>query len=127
MFGLLILLTTGIMFFIRHEHYNSIAFNRHIPLETLKAKKTLTKEEKNELFLLEQKAAIAKSNKEFELGIYLSCFFFFGISFTAYGFYHWHTKIQPMQDKLLDLQIQKAEYDIKVFNKQLHQTRFTRR
>ncbi|QDE31987.1 hypothetical protein [Shewanella polaris] len=125
--GLLILLTTAIMFFIRHEHYNSMAFDRYIPMETLKAKETLNEDENLELFLYEQKAEIAKSNKDLELGIYLTCFFVFGGGFTAYGFHHWHTKIQPKQDRLLDLQIQKSENDVKAFNKQLHRTRYTRR
>lgn len=127
LFGLLILLTTGIMFFVRHEQYNAMAFERYIPIETLKAKKSLTEDEKLELFLLEEKSKIAKLNKDFELGIYLTGFFFFGCGFTWYGFYYWHTKIQPKQDRLLELQIQKAENEAKTFNKQLRQTRFIRR
>ena len=117
MFGLLILLTSGVMFFMRHEYYNSMAFERYIPLETLKAKNTQTKEEKAQLYLLEQKAIIAKSDEKLELSIYLF-FFLFGICLTIYGFHHWQTKIQPKQDKLLDLQIQKIEDEIKVSNRQ---------
>ncbi len=117
LFGLLILFTTGVMFFIRHEYYNTMAFERYIPIETLKAKKSLTEDEKRELFLLEQKSEIAKANKSFELGLYLLGFFLFGGGFTTYGFYHWHTKIQPKQDKVMDLQIQKAESELKAFNR----------
>ncbi|MDF3125561.1 hypothetical protein [Rheinheimera sp. 1928-s] len=126
MFGLLILLTTGIMFFIRHEYYNSMAFERLVPIETLKAKNKPTAAEKLELYLLEQKAEIAKLNKEFELGIYSSCFLIFGLGFTSSGFYYWHTKIQPMQDKLLELQVKKAEYEVRALHQQLQRTRFTR-
>ncbi|MEJ6473372.1 hypothetical protein [Pseudoalteromonas piscicida] len=125
--GLMILLTTAIMFFIRHEHYNSMAFERYIPMETLKAKSILNEDEKLKLFLYEKKSEIAKSNKDLELGVYLFYFFFLGGGFTFYGFYHWHTRIQPKQDKLLDLQIQKSENDVKAFNKQLHRTRYSRR
>ena len=38
LFGLVVLLTTAIMFFIRHEHYNSMAFDMYVPLEMLKEK-----------------------------------------------------------------------------------------
>lgn len=127
LFGLLILITTSIMFFIRHEHYNAMAFKRYIPMETLKSKAQPTEEEKLELFLLEQKSKIAISNKDVELGLYLTIFFLFGGGFSVYGFYHWHTKIQPKQDKLLDLQIDKLENEAKVFNKQLQRPRYTRR
>lgn len=125
--GLLILLTTGIMFFMRHEQYNTMAFERYIPTETLRAKKSLTEDEALELFILEEKSKVAKSNKDFELGLYLFSFLFFGGGFTVYGFYHWHTKIQPRQDRLLELQIEKSEAEAKALNKQLQRTRFTRR
>jgi len=116
--GLLILLTTAIMFFIRNEHYNTVAFERYIPMEILKAKKnSLNEDEKLELFVYEQKAELDKANKEFEFFIYVMCFIFLGVGFTAYGFYQWHSKIQPKQDRLLDLQIQKLENDVKTFNK----------
>jgi hypothetical protein len=109
LFGILVLLTTGIMFFIRHEYYNAMAFEHYIPIETLKARKELTEEQKRELFLIEQKSEIAKSDKNFELGTYIACFLIFGCGLTVYGFYHWHTKVQPKQDRLLELQIHKAE------------------
>lgn len=94
-----------------------MAFERFIPMETLKAKESLNEDEKLELFLYEQKEKIDRANKNFELGIYLLSFFVFGGGFTFYGFHHWHTKIQPKQDRFLDLQIKKLENDVKAFNK----------
>ena len=112
LFGLVVLLTTAIMFFIRHEHYNSIAFDIYVPLEILKEKAGLTVEENKKLFLLKNRSENNLSNKNFELGVYF-VFFFLGCGVTIYGFYHWHTRIQPLQDKLLKLQIQKAERDLR--------------
>lgn len=103
-----------------------MAFERYIPTETLRAKKSLSEDESRELFILEEKSKIAKLNKELELWLYMFGFFFFGGGFTTYGFYHWHTKIQPKQDRLMDLQIEKAEAEVKALNKQLHRTRYTR-
>ena len=119
LFGLLVMLTTAIMFFIRHEDYNKAAFNRYIPLETLKQKNKLTSDEKLELFLLEQQSKIAKSDQSFEFGIYFLCFIIVGAGMTIYGFYNWHNKIQPRQDELLDLQIRKLKSEIKALDKSL--------
>ena len=115
--GLLILFTTAVMFFVRHEHYNVMAFQRYIPMETLKAKEKLNENEKLELQVMEGKAQIARSNKQFELVVYMFCFIFFGGGFTAYGFRKWHSEIQPKQDRLLDLQILKLEHELRTLNK----------
>ena len=117
--GLLILLTTAIMFFTRHIHYNSMAFDRYIPMEILKAKKTLNKDEARELLVFEERAKMDESDEDVELGIYAFFFLTLGVGFTVYGFGYWHTKIQPKQDRLLDLQIQKLEKEIKASNRPL--------
>jgi hypothetical protein len=111
-FGLVVMLTTVIMFFVRAEYYNAGAFDRYSPIQTLKSKKTLSDDEKLQLFILEKKEAISHSNQKLELGIYFFLFFFFGVSLTVFGFYQWHTKIQPKQDKLLYLEIQKAQKEL---------------
>ncbi|MCS6134002.1 hypothetical protein G3496_03565 [Shewanella baltica] len=89
-----------------------MAFERYIPIEVLKAKDVLSADESRKLYILQQQQLISSSDKDFELGTYLFLFFSFGIFFTTYGFYQWHTKIQPRQDILLDLQLRKAEYDL---------------
>ncbi|MDT4289560.1 hypothetical protein RO575_08315 [Methylomonas sp. MO1] len=126
MFGLVVMLTTGIMFFIRAEEYNRRAFERYAPIRILEAKDKLTDSEKLDLFIHEQKQAIDKSNKEFELGLYVFLFLLPGTLSTAYGFYMWHTKIQPKQDELIDLQIERLKVDIKLANKEVQRRRYVR-
>lgn len=75
MFGLVVMLTTAIMFFIRHEEYNRRAFERHIPMKLLKSKEDLDDQQTHELYLYEQKAGIDESNKKFELSLYMFLFF----------------------------------------------------
>lgn len=61
LFGLLILLTTGVMFFIRHTEYNNMAFERYIPIEVLKAKSIqgiLSADESHKLYILQQQQLI---------------------------------------------------------------------
>ncbi|MBI5212063.1 MAG: hypothetical protein HY957_01660 [Nitrospirae bacterium] len=42
---------------------------------------------------------------------------FLGIVTMVFGFYHWQTKVQPSQDKFLQLQISKLEKEIVSLNK----------
>ncbi|EKE87532.1 hypothetical protein [Idiomarina xiamenensis] len=114
--GILLMLTAAIMFFMRNQYYNSMAFDRFVPMENLKAKGVLKNDEKLELYLYEEKERIARSELDFELLMYFFGFFI-GVGFTFYGFRHWHTKIQPQQDRLLDLEIRKLENELKSFDK----------
>lgn len=118
LFGLLVILTTSIMFFIRHEYYNKAAFDSYIPTQTLKQQKELSSDKKLELFILEEKSKIAKSDQGVELGVYI-IFFLAGIVITFWGFSYWHKEIQPKQDKLIDLQILKLECEIAALNRGL--------
>lgn len=127
MFGLVVMLTTAIMFFIRHEEYNRRAFERHIPMKLLKSKEDLDDQQTHELYLYEQKAGIDESNKKFELSLYMFLFFLPGTLLTTYGFFMWHTKIQPAQDKLIELQLKRLEGEVKAVNKEVQRTRYMRR
>ncbi len=127
MFGLVIMLTTAIMFFIRHEEYNRRAFDRHVPMKLLEAKKDLSDQQKHELYLYEQKAGIDKSNKKLELSLYMFLFVLPGALLTIYGFFMWHNKIQPLQDRLIELQLERLSIEIKAANKEVERTRYTRR
>lgn len=111
LFGLLIILTTSTMFFIRLGYYNTMAFDRYIPIKTLELKKELNPHEKMEFFLLQERRKLATVNKEFEMSLYV-IFFIFGWVIAISGFYHWQREIQPKLDKLLDLQIRSLEVDL---------------
>lgn len=39
----------------------------------------------------------------------------------------WHTKIQPAQDKLIELQLKRLEGEVKAVNKEVQRTRYMRR
>ncbi|WP_417442093.1 hypothetical protein [Idiomarina sp.] len=124
LFGLIIMVTTAVMFAVRHQHYNRLAFERHIPIKTLETKGPLTREEQLRLSLLQDKAEIASADKNLELGVYFFCFFVFGFVFTTYGFIGWHTKIQPREDKFLDLQIEKLELENRQAKRQRYKAPF---
>lgn len=115
LFGLLVILTTSVLFVVRLEHYNNGAYERYIPLETLKHKKTagnINNVEKLRLDILQSQSEIEKKNRDLELGIYIFSFLVFGILPCVSGFAFWHRNIQPKQDELLDLQIEKLKKEI---------------
>lgn len=126
MFGLVIMLTTAIMFFIRHEEYNRRAFEHYTPIMILKAEKVLDERKKLELYIYQQKNKIDKANRKFELTLYTFLFFLPGMFLTFYGFYMWHTRIQPKQDMLLNLQLEKLDAEIKSANKEVQRSRHAR-
>lgn len=117
LFGLIIMLTSSTMFFIRHKDYNQAAFERYIPMELLKSETNLSAENKIRLNLLTEQAKIDKEDQKLELGIYMNVFLL-GIVLSIYGFTSWHKKIQPKQDELLDLQIKKLKFEVEMMIKQ---------
>ena len=127
MFGLVIMLTTSIMIFVRNEEYNQRAFDRYTPMKLLEANENLEDHQTLELYLHEKKSEIDKSNKNFELSLYIFLFFLPGMISTIYGFYMWHTKIQPKQNMLIDLQLEKLEAEIKAAKRDIRLNRYPRR
>ena len=61
--------------------------------------------------LREKQLATAKADKDFLLGV-ISVIVVTSTIFMVVGFSHWHNVIQPKQDRLLDLQIEKAALEL---------------
>lgn len=61
--------------------------------------------------LIENQLKNLGANKNTQLQI-LGGIIGLGLALMIYGFWHWHHKIQPKHDKLLDLQIQKLEKEL---------------
>lgn len=116
LFGMFLLLVSGTLFFVRHQHNNELAYERYILIETLKKNERRTAEEDIRFFVLQEAQKIAKNDKYFEVNVTLSVFFL-GCILSFLGFYYWHTTIQPKQDKLLDLQIIKIKKELKALDK----------
>jgi len=117
-FGLLLLITSLFLFTQLVSNYNNKAFDRYIDLEILKAVNKPNAEQKAKKEILEAKKDIDTSDKNF----YLTCLgLFVGLSLFSmlYGFYQWHNKIQPMQDKAEKLNIYKLKLEVKILKKQL--------
>lgn len=112
LFGLLLMITIIASFTYLHQTTNAMLFDTVIGLEELKAKENKTVVDTKKIEVQEARIRIAvedKSTYNQVLGAALGC----AIAIAIYGLAGWRYKLQPKQDRLLDLQIEKAEQDLK--------------
>lgn len=109
----LVLLISGVLLKVYAvQSTNELAFSIAPELSALEAKKELSPEEITTKELLLKRLEISTRNREEYRGMSLWLFAFSVIAMVV-GFGNWHYKVQPKQDKLLDLQIAKAELELK--------------
>lgn len=112
LFGLVLVVFSAAAFLYVHSNTNTLGFAATIEYEELDSKENPTAVELKRKEILEKRVKIAVEDKQtFSLVLYL--LFLGGCASSAYGFIKWHRVLQPKLDRLLELQIQKAELDIK--------------
>lgn len=119
LFGLLLFLSCVYAFTSLYHSYNEKAFNRYIELEVLNSVNELTPVQIATKKVLEEQKGIDASDKQFFLGV-IGGAITVSLLLMSYGFFRWHTKIQPQQDKTIEQQIEKTDLEIKALNKQIY-------
>ena len=112
-FGLVLLLTTFYLFINIHNSYNERAIDRYVEIETLREIPQPTLGQDLRKSILEAQETLDISDKKF-YQMTIAVFIVLSLSLITYGFFHWQTKIQPLQDSLLHKQIKKLELEIDV-------------
>lgn len=112
LFGLALLIASMAAFLYVHKSTNEMAFGAAIEYEELNTKEHPTSIEKKRKELIEKRVEIAIKDRDL-YNYTLSALMGVGIFFMVFGFWKWHTVVQPKQDKLFDLQIEKAEQDLR--------------
>ncbi|MCK5153351.1 MAG: hypothetical protein KAQ93_03255 [Spirochaetales bacterium] len=112
LFGLMIFLTTLVMFFTRHQYYNESAFNRYKEISNLKIIEDRTEKEEIELFILTEQQQIEETDEDLEVDIYIITAVI-GIFLIFVGFFLWYLRVQKYQDLLLILRVRKAKIENK--------------
>ncbi len=115
LFGLSIFISSLLTLAYIHIHFNEIIPKEYIEVETLKVKADLSQEEKIRKDVLERKTNIDVSDKNTFAKI-LGGFGGLGVLLMIFGFSRWQKRIQPRQDMLLDLQIEKIKREISALN-----------
>lgn len=112
LFGLVI-----VLFFLSSIIYvnkvtNDLIFQVILEEEKLNSLAELTSVQEARKVVLTRKYEIALSDKNF-FQIVAAVFLAGGGYLMYYGFYHWHNKIQPVQDELAQLSIKKLKKELR--------------
>ena len=116
LFGLMLLITSIAGSLYLNKSTNEFLFQNAIELEALDLIEKPSALEKTKRDLLERKLKIAIEDKKFLLNA-LGVIIGISIGLMIYGFHRWHTRIQPLQDELLELQIKKTRREMSSFKK----------
>jgi hypothetical protein len=108
LFGLLLIITSILSSVYISKTTNDLIFAAAEEIEALDTIKTPSSLEKFKKGLLAKKVSLAVADKNaFIIG--LGAIAGLGGLLAFYGFTKWHRELQPIQDRLLALQLQKAE------------------
>jgi hypothetical protein len=111
--------TIGAVYFT--EYFNERIGKNYLKWEILNKKGNPSQEEESEKDLLAKSLKVDQSNRKF-VPRALSVPAGIGALMMIYGFTAWHRRVQPNQDKLIELQIQKLEREILVLDQELVET-----
>lgn len=112
LFGLALIVSSMLAIVYLQKTTNDLIFTTVLEYEELAAKEHPSVTESKRKEIIEKKLEIAVADKKYysyALGGILGL----GLVLSWVGFTKWQKEIQPKQDKLLDLQIAKAEEDLK--------------
>jgi hypothetical protein len=111
LFGLLLtIFAVGSVLYV-NKSTNDLAFEIAVEYETLKVDPVRSVSQEARFQMLERKLEIAVKNKGTFM-LCLSAMMTFGILMMAYGFWKWHTEIQPIQDEIARLSFKKLKQEV---------------
>lgn len=113
LFGLMLFIFgAGSIIFVNHST-NELVFQSSIELGGLRQIQNLSPTDAAKKQVLEKRLEIASSDRKFftwALGVLLSV----GTILMYCGFRAWHTKVQPVQDEMMRLQLEKLRYEVRL-------------
>jgi len=117
LFGLVLLISSFILFLQTYTSFQERSFDRFIELEILNNQEVLEPKELAKKTVLEAKAKIDESDKELYMH-FIGSFIAISLLLIFYGFRKWHVKIQPQQDLIAQKQVEKLTLEIQILKKQ---------
>ena len=113
LFSLLIFISFSYLLITSIQTYNEQAFSRYIEYETLKEIKSPTNEQKAKLAVIKRQEEIDKVDKK-SIHDIMSFVIVCSMLGIIFGFYRWHTKIQPDQDKRNKYELEKLKLEVEM-------------
>lgn len=112
LFGLLLFISSLAAYLYLHKTTNELIFETAVLVEELETKEKPSAADLKRKEMAEKRVSIAVKDRN-SFNTCLAYLAYLASAVTLFGFATWHYKVQPLQDKLLNLQIQKAEEDLK--------------
>lgn len=112
LFGILLFISSMAASLYLHKTTNELIFEIAVLVEELETKENPTRAEIKKREMAEKRVEIAVKDRK-DINLALSLLFTFSGLLVTIGFWKWQTEVQPKQDRLLDLQIEKAEQELK--------------
>lgn len=113
LFGLLLFVfSAGSIIYVVHTT-NELAFQAALEVTALKQIPNPTAVETAKIQILEKRLGIASADKDFYL-LSIQAMFIGSLVLMFYGFFKWHNDIQPLQDEVAKLQLEKLRYEVKL-------------
>lgn len=125
LFGLLLLIASFYLFMSNYNDHRTRQHNRLIEISKLEAIGSLSKEQASLKELLNVQEKIDQENRKY-YSKWISFFIALSIILIGYGFLMWQFIVQPKQDKLLELNTEKLEIELKILKKQYTSIRSSR-
>ncbi|WP_421870446.1 hypothetical protein [Motiliproteus sp.] len=111
LFGLLLLIFGFASFLYVNQSNNDLIFEVGVEYETLKADPSRSISQEARFQLLRKELEISQSNKTFFLSC-LGAVIGIGIYMMWYGFKKWHNEVQPIQDEMARLSLEKLRREL---------------
>ena len=123
MFGLFLMFLSMWGFVTTYNSYLQKAFIVAEELTILDSINELTPEQESRKNILIKQKEINPLNKSFFMSS-VTAGFSLSVFLMIFGFYKWHTKIQPIQDKMSAAQLERLELEIQTLNQALKQKNY---
>lgn len=110
LFGFVLFVSCIAAFLYLHKTTNDLLAHATVAVAEIEAKASATPADVKRREVLEKQVEVTLADKDVfvkALGVFMGI----ALILMVCGFYQWHYVVQPKQDKLLDLQIAKAEQE----------------
>jgi len=111
LFGLLLFIFSIGANIVSIRNTNDYMYKSYVELEPLKSIEKPTSVDVVKREMLQKMIDVAKADKE-TFVTWLNRLAIFGAALTFFGFLKWQLSIQPLQDDLLKLQVQKLRHEV---------------
>lgn len=111
LFGLLLIISSMGALVYYFSSVNNLIYEVGVEYEVLKSNSSRSVAEEARFKLLDRRVDVAIADKKFYAN-FLGAIIGAGVVMMVYGFWKWHTEVQPIQDEMARLGLEKLRKDV---------------